>query len=86
MLLFVRRRTVLDFWLMIVLFAWWPNFLVAAFYTVVRFSAGWYLARVIALMASSTLLVVLLTESTMLYGRLANAFLLVRRERAERLR
>ena len=84
-LLFVRRRTVLDFWLMIVLFAWWPNFLVAAFYTVVRFSAGWYLARVIALMASSTLLVVLLTESTMLYGRLANAFLLVRRERAERL-
>jgi hypothetical protein len=32
--LFVRRRTVLDFWLVIVLFAWWPNFLVAAFYTV----------------------------------------------------
>jgi signal transduction histidine kinase len=84
-LLFARRRTVLDFWLMIVLFAWWPNFLVAAFYTVVRFSAGWYLARVISLMASSTLLVVLLAESTMLYGRLANAFLLVRRERAERL-
>jgi signal transduction histidine kinase len=84
-LLFVRRRTVLDFWLMIVLFAWWPNFLVAAFYTVVRFSAGWYLARVIALMASSTLLVVLLVESTSLYGRLAYAYLLLRRERADRL-
>ena len=84
-LLFVRRRTVLDFWLMIVLFAWWPNFLVAAFYTVVRFSAGWYLARVIALMASSTLLVVLLTESAALYGRLTNAYLLLRRERADRL-
>jgi signal transduction histidine kinase len=84
-LLFVRKRTVLDFWLMIVLFAWWPNFLVAAFYPVVRFSAGWYLARVIALMASSTLLVVLLTESTALYGRLANAYLLLRRERADRL-
>jgi signal transduction histidine kinase len=83
--LFVRRRTVLDFWLMIVLFAWWPNFLVAAFYTVVRFSAGWYLARVIALVASSTLLVVLLTESMALYGRLANAYLLLRRERADRL-
>jgi signal transduction histidine kinase len=84
-LLFVRRRTVLDFWLMIVLFAWWPNFSVAAFYTVVRFSAGWYLARVIALMASSTLLVVLLTESAALYGRLTNAYLLLRRERADRL-
>jgi len=80
--LFVRRRTVLDFWLMIVLFAWWPNFLVAAFYTVVRFSAGWYLARMIALMASSTLLVVLLTESAALYGRLASAYLQLRRERA----
>lgn len=80
--LFVNRRTVLDFWLMIVLLAWWPNFIVAAFYTVVRFSAGWYLARVIALMASSTLLVVLLSESTALYGRLASAYLQLRRERA----
>jgi signal transduction histidine kinase len=58
---------------------------VAAFYTVVRFSAGWYLARVVALMASSTLLIVLLVESAALYGRLANAFVLLRRERAERL-
>jgi signal transduction histidine kinase len=82
--LFFRRRTVLDFWLIIVLLAWWPNFLVAAFYTVVRFSAGWYLARVIALVASSTLLIVLLVESMALYARLANALLLVRRERADR--
>jgi signal transduction histidine kinase len=84
-LIFVRRRTVLDFWIMIVLFAWWPNFVVAAFYTVVRFSAGWYLARVVALMASSTLLIVLLVESAALYGRLTNAYLLLRRERANRL-
>jgi len=34
-----------------------------------------------ALVASSTLLVVLLTESAALYGRLANALLVVRRER-----
>jgi signal transduction histidine kinase len=84
-LLFVRRRTILDFWLMIVLFAWWPNFVVAAFYTVVRFSAGWYLARVVALLASSTRLIVLLVESAALYGRLTNAYLLLRRERANRL-
>jgi signal transduction histidine kinase len=83
-LLFIRRRTVLDYWIIVVLFAWWPNFLVAAFYTVVRFSAGWYIARVVALMASSTLLVVLLTQSTALYARLANAYLLLRRERADR--
>jgi len=40
-------------------------------------SAGWYFGRLAALVASSTLLVVLLTESAALYGRLANALLLV---------
>ena len=83
-LLFVRRRTILDLWLLVVLFAWWPNFLVAVAHSVVRFSAGWYIARFVALIASSTLLIVLLTESTALYARLANAFVLLRRERADR--
>jgi signal transduction histidine kinase len=84
-LLFVRRRTVLDLWLIVVLFAWWPNFLVAIAHSVVRFTAGWYIARFSALIASFTLLIVLLTESTALYARLANAFVLLRRERADRL-
>jgi signal transduction histidine kinase len=84
-LLFIRGRTVLDIWLTVVLFAWWPNFFVAIFDTFVRFSAGWYVGRLVALAASSTLLIVLLTESAALYGRLANALLLVRRERADRL-
>jgi hypothetical protein len=61
-LLFVRRRTILDLWLIVVLFAWWPNFLVAIFETYVRFSAGWYVSRVVALVASSTLLVVRLRK------------------------
>jgi len=84
-LLFIRRRTVLDIWLTVVLFAWWPTFFVGIFYTVFRFSAGWYFGRLAALVASSTLLVVLLAESAALYGRLASALLLVRRERADRL-
>jgi signal transduction histidine kinase len=84
-MLFVRRRTVLDLWLMVILFAWWPNFLVAIAHTVVRFTAGWYIARFSALVASSTLLIVLLVESAALYGRLTNAYLLLRRERADRL-
>jgi signal transduction histidine kinase len=84
-LLFVRRRTVLDLWLTVILLAWWPNFLVAVAHSVVRFSAGWYVARFIALVASSTLLIVLLAESTALYARLANAFVLLRRERDDRL-
>ena len=53
-LLFIRRRTVLDIWLMVVLFAWWPTLFVGIFYTVFRFSAGWYFGRLAALVASST--------------------------------
>ena len=83
--LLFRGRTVLDLWLIVVLFAWWPNFLVAIFYSFIRFSAGWYIGRVVALVASSTLLVVLLAESSALYARLSNAYLLLRRERAARL-
>ena len=51
-LLFVRRRTILDHWLIVVLFAWWPTFLVGIFVTYIRFSAGWYSARAVALVAS----------------------------------
>ena len=79
-LLFVRRRTILDLWLTVVLFAWWPNFLVAVAHSIVRFSAGWYTARFVSLAASSMLLIVLLVESTALYARLASTLVRLRRE------
>jgi signal transduction histidine kinase len=85
LVLFVRRRTVLDLWLMVTLFAWLPNFLVAAVASSVRFSVGWYAARGFALVASGMLLSVLLTEMTVLYSRLASALMMQRRERANRL-
>ena len=84
-ILFVRRRTVLDLWLMVTLLAWIPNFLVAAVASSVRFSVGWYAARGFALVASCMLLSVLLAEMTFLYSRLANALALQRREHSNRL-
>jgi signal transduction histidine kinase len=84
-MVFFRRRSILDLWLIVILIAWMPNFLVATFFTVVRFSFGWYMARGCALIASCTLLIVLLTETTVLYARLATALTLLRRERANRL-
>jgi C4-dicarboxylate-specific signal transduction histidine kinase len=51
----------------------------------VRFTFGWYTARSYALVASFTVLSVLLAETTVLYGRLASAMALQRRERADRL-
>jgi signal transduction histidine kinase len=85
LVLFVRSRSVLDLWLMVTLFAWLPNFLVAAVASSVRFSMGWYAARGFALVASCMLLSVLLTEMTVLYSRLTSALTLQRRERANRL-
>jgi signal transduction histidine kinase len=85
LLLFFRRSTILDLWLIVILLAWWPNFILPVFVTIVRFTLGWYVARVFALFASSTLLIVLLAESMTLYVRLANNIRLLRRERADRL-
>jgi signal transduction histidine kinase len=85
LVLFIRRRTVLDLWLMVSLFAALPNFLVAAYAGSARFSVGWYAARGFALAASCMVLSVLVTEMTVLYSRLASALAMQRRERANRL-
>jgi PAS domain-containing protein len=62
-----------------------PNFVVAVLFTIVRFTVGWYIARVFALFARSALLFALLAETVVLYTRLANAVVLLRRERTDRL-
>jgi signal transduction histidine kinase len=84
-LLFARRRTVLDQWLIVTLLAWLPNFVVSILFTVVRFTVGWYVSRIYALIAGSALLFVLLAETVVLYTRLANAIVLLRRERETKL-
>jgi two-component sensor histidine kinase len=68
--LYVRRYTLLDHWLMVTLAAWWPTLVMAVFFTgSIRFLEGWYLARVFALFTGSSLLVVLLTETLLLHRR-----------------
>ena len=84
-LLFVRRRTILDVWLIVAVFVAIPDLGLAFLYPVVRFSVGWYMAKTYILIASCTVLSVLLWETTMLYARLASAIILQRRERANRL-
>jgi two-component sensor histidine kinase len=84
--LFVRRRTILDQWLIVTVLAWLPNLLVTATFSITRFTLGWYIARVYALFAGSSLLFVLLMETLLLYTRLANAVVLMRRsEQHQRL-
>ena len=83
--LWLRRSSMLDLWLMVVmcLFAmevplsFWPN--------PTRFSISWYTFRGIGIVASSLILVVLLYEITTLYVRLLRAINAQRREREARL-
>jgi len=84
-MLFVRRRTILDLWLMVTLLACMPNFLVAMIGSSVRFTIGWYAARGFVLFSSCILLTVLIIETMFLYLRLASAVSLQRRERTNRL-
>jgi PAS domain S-box-containing protein len=84
-LLFIRAYTVLDQWLILTLVGWLPTFVVTITFSVARFSLGWYMVRVYALLAGTSLLFVLLAETLFLYARLANAVVLLRRERGDRL-
>jgi signal transduction histidine kinase len=77
--LWVRWRSVLDLWLMVVMCA----YLVEISFP--RFSFGWYAGRVCALLSGNVVLFVLLYEITMLYAQLLRAVLAQRREREARL-
>ena len=83
-LLWRRRRSMLDLWLMVVMCL----FLIETlnyYFDPVRFGLGLYAARLIGFIASSLVLACLLFEITNLYGRLLTTALAHRRERAARL-
>lgn len=79
--LWMRRRSVLDLWLMVVVSALIGELAL----TVVRFSLGFYVSRVLSLATSTIVLVILLAETTGLYTRLARTNLMLRRERDNKL-
>jgi signal transduction histidine kinase len=83
--LWVRRRSVLDFWLMVVMCAYVIEICLIAFPVPVRFSVGWYAGRVFGLVSGSLVLFVLLYEITILYAQLLRAVKAQRREREARL-
>ncbi len=85
LLLARTTRTILDVWLAVTIFMTLPDYSLAFFYSGLRFSLGWYVARGSTLIGSCLVLIVLLVETTMLYVRLASAMTLQRRERAHQL-
>jgi signal transduction histidine kinase len=81
----VRRRSVLDLWLMVVMCGYVAGFFLISFPVPVRFSVGFYAGRLCGLLSASLVLIVLLYEITRLYGQLLRAVLAQRREREARL-
>jgi hypothetical protein len=72
-LLWIRRSSVLDLWLMVmcctlILEVAMANFLISS-----RFSVGWYASRVYSLTSSLVILLVLLSEMTTIYAHLARS-------------
>lgn len=85
-LLWVRRRSVLGLWLMVVLATLCIEIVLLSYVSGgIRLSIGWWAGRICGLISASMVLVVLLSEIAMLYGRLARALTLERRTRDARL-
>jgi signal transduction histidine kinase len=83
--LWVRRRSTLDLWLMIVMFFYAIDMPLSYFPSPIRFSDGWYAVRFIAFFSSCLVLIVLLWEIVTLYAHLFTAVRAQRREREARL-
>jgi len=83
-LVWARRRSVLDLWLIVVMCACVIE-LCLSFPVPARYSVGWYSGRLFGFLSGSLVLFVLLYETTTLYGALLRALLAQRRERLARL-
>jgi signal transduction histidine kinase len=68
-LLWCRRRTVLDLWLMVMCCAWLAEIIVTCSITT-RFSLGFYASRIFFFVAVFSVLLILLSETMSLYANL----------------
>jgi signal transduction histidine kinase len=74
LMLWFRKRSVLDLWLMVAMCAWCLD-IISQTLTGVRFTLGFYASRVYMVLTATSVLVVLLWETMTLYVRLAVAVL-----------
>ena len=79
-LLFVRRKSLLDMWLLVALAGWLIQSLFNIALTA-RFTLGWYSLQFIMLFASLFVLIALIAESNRLYARLVLTTAARKRER-----
>jgi signal transduction histidine kinase len=85
MVLWLRRKSVLDQWLIVSVSALVAELASTAFVITSRFSLGFYTQRIFSLAASTIVLSALLAEATVLYARLGNAIVRLRREQETKI-
>jgi signal transduction histidine kinase len=69
-----RRHSLLDLWLLVVMGAWSCDIGLSAALDGARFDLGWYAGRIFGMLAASFVLIVLLLENGKLHARLADAY------------
>ncbi|MCA1406489.1 MASE4 domain-containing protein [Ensifer sp. IC3342] len=84
-LLWVRRRSVLDLWLIAVCGAFLFEITLGTLLVPARFSLAWYGSRIFSYAASTFVLIVGISELTALHARLVLSNMLLQRERANKL-
>jgi signal transduction histidine kinase len=82
-LLWLRRNSVLDRWLIVMCCAWLAETFVVTFVTG-RFTFGYYASRIYAFVAVFSVLLILLSETMVLYANLVNSALRQRSSREGR--
>jgi signal transduction histidine kinase len=80
-LLWARRRSVLDGWLMVMCCTWFLFNTMSGLIITDRFTVGWYGARGFEVIATMMVLFLLLSETTALYAKLARSVIRERRAR-----
>jgi signal transduction histidine kinase len=85
LILWTRKKSVLDLWLMVSICAPLCETTIVALFITSRFSVGFYGVRILSLLVSKVVLIVLLSEAMRLYARLSFANRHLERERANRL-
>ncbi|WP_271618339.1 MASE4 domain-containing protein [Bradyrhizobium sp. CCBAU 51745] len=83
--LWMRRRSILDYWLILVLGGMVPDKILPIFFSISRWTLGYYAGRAFLLATSVYVLVRLLGETTRLYDRLARANMQLLREHDNKL-
>jgi signal transduction histidine kinase len=83
--LWMRRRSVLDQWLLVATLAFLLETVLSNVLTPARFTVGFYAAIVLLLFNASIVMIIMLTETTRLYARVIRSNDALRREQQNRL-